>query len=485
MAQKPSHEEATFPANRLKVQTLERKQSLVALRKSKDLFQKTPESVSDAIFVLGDGTPPIIIDCNRGAEKVFGYTRQEMLFRTSGCLHISDVASQDFQKLLHPAIGEEGVFHLTDFIMKRKDGTPFHTEHTVVALNNEEGLAVGWVSVVRDTTGRKRCEAALRVRERQYRALFEDSKDAVYIATREGNYIDVNRAFMDLYGYTREEISNLNSLSLWANPEDRSTFLTELEKHGAIKDFEAKVCRKDGTELDCLLTSTALRDDDGTVIGSQGIVRDVTEMKRNQQELHRTLGCLRDSMEGTIQAIALTVERRDPCTAGHQRRVADLARAIAQQMRLSKNAVDGIRLAGMIHDLGKISVPADILSKPGRLTEYEFALMKTHPQVGHDILKEIEFPWPIAQITMQHHERMDGSGYPRGLSGDEILLEAKILSVADVVEAMVSHRPYRPALTLDEALEEIARKGGALYDPDVVAACLRVFSENEFKFRPV
>ncbi len=139
-------------------------------------------------------------------------------------------------------------------------------------------------------------------------------------------------------------------------------------------------------------------------------------------------------------------------------------------------------MAGVIHDLGKISVPSEILSKPGKLTEIEFSLIKTHPQVGFDILKEIEFPWPIAQIVYQHHEKMDGSGYPQGLSGEKILLEARIMCAADVVEAMASHRPYRPALGIDVALEEIKKNKGKLYDPDVADACLNLFTENKFKF---
>ena len=180
--------------------------------------------------------------------------------------------------------------------------------------------------------------------------------------------------------------------------------------------------------------------------------------------------------------MALTVEMNDPFTAGHQRRVANLARAIATEMGLSRERVDGMRMAGFIHDLGKLSVPGEILSKPGRLTEIEFNLVKTHPQVGYDILKRVESPWPVAQIVLQHHERIDGSGYPTGLRGDEIMLEARILAVADVVEAMSSHRPYRPALGIDRALEEISRNRGLLYDPSAVDACLKVFTEKGFKF---
>ncbi len=187
-------------------------------------------------------------------------------------------------------------------------------------------------------------------------------------------------------------------------------------------------------------------------------------------------------MRGTIQAMAMTVEKRDPYTAGHQRRVANLARAIAKEMGLSKEQIAGIRMAGIIHDLGKISVPAEILSKPGELTKNEFEIAKEHAQVGYEILNEIEFPWPVAQIVYQHHERMDGSGYPNGLSGEDIILEARILGLADVVEAMASHRPYRPALGIDKALEEIQQNRGTLYDPEVVDACLKIFNKKGFKF---
>jgi len=187
------------------------------------------------------------------------------------------------------------------------------------------------------------------------------------------------------------------------------------------------------------------------------------------------------AMEGIIQAMTLTVESRDPYTAGHQQRVANLSYFIAKKMGLSEDQADGIRMAGRIHDLGKISVPAEILSKPTRLTDIEFALIKTHPQVGYNILKGMEFPWPIAQMIVQHHERVNGSGYPQGLSGGDILPEARILAVADVIEAMASHRPYRPALGVEKALEEIPRNKNILYDPTVVEACMKLFSDDGFE----
>jgi GAF domain-containing protein/PAS domain-containing protein len=209
--------------------------------------------------------------------------------------------------------------------------------------------------------------------------------------------------------------------------------------------------------------------------------QEIAERKRAEEELQRALERLRKAMGGVIQAMALAVETKDAYTAGHQRRVANLARAIAAEMGLSPEQIDGIRMAAVIHDLGKISVPAEILSKPIGLNDLEYGLIKIHPQVGYDILKEIEFPWPVAQIVLQHHERMDGSGYPQGLLGEEIILEARILAVADVVEAMASHRPYRPPHGVDKALEEISRNRGILYDPEVVDACLKLFNEKGFK----
>ncbi|MEQ1673763.1 MAG: HD-GYP domain-containing protein, partial [Candidatus Nitrotoga sp.] len=180
---------------------------------------------------------------------------------------------------------------------------------------------------------------------------------------------------------------------------------------------------------------------------------------------------------------AAIVEMRDPYTAGHQVRVADLAMAIAKQMGLPDEQAHAIHLAGMVHDLGKIQIPAEILSKPGKITGIEYSLIKFHPQAGYDILKGINFPWPIAQMVLQHHERLDGSGYPQGLKGDAILLEARILSVADVVEAMSSHRPYRPGLGIEVALAEITKQRGIYFDPQVVDACLVLFREQHYSVK--
>jgi len=217
-------------------------------------------------------------------------------------------------------------------------------------------------------------------------------------------------------------------------------------------------------------------------------IRAVLEKKRLQREgkkaeeaLHRSLASLRKAMGGIISVVIYAVEIRDPYTAGHQRRVADLARAIAGELELPAETIEGIRVASVIHDVGKISVPAEILSMPRKLTDIEYRLVKEHVAIGYNILKDIEFPWPVADIVRQHHERLNGSGYPQGLQGAEILMEARILAVADTVEAIASHRPYRPAYGLDVALNEIAANRGVLYDADVVDACATLFRDKGFQ----
>lgn len=208
-----------------------------------------------------------------------------------------------------------------------------------------------------------------------------------------------------------------------------------------------------------------------------------SKLKQAAEELRSNMDRFQKAMEGSVQAIALLVEMRDPYTAGHQNRVADLSCAIAWELGLSKDRIYGLQMASVIHDLGKITIPGEILCKPGRLSGPEYEMIKTHAQSGYDILKKIDFPWPLADIVLQHHERMDGSGYPNGLSGEAIMMEARILSVADVFETISSHRPYRPSLGQEKALGELSDNSGGLYDPDVVSACLNLVEDGRFQFK--
>jgi len=331
---------------------------------------------------------------------------------------------------------------------------------------------------------RKRAQAALRESEERFRNIAELLPEIVFETDMNDRITFINKMGIEGTGYSDEDFKSGLSAGELLIAEDRERVGKNISKvlHGEKSGGnEYTALRKDGSTYPIAVYSSPIISE-GKPIGMRGIIVDITERKRAEGELRRTLEKLRGALGGIIQAVALTVETRDPYTASHQRRVAHLARAIANEMGLPEDQIDGIRMSAAIHDLGKISIPAEILSNPGRLNDLQWGMIKTHPQAGYDILKTVEFPWPVAQIVLQHHERLDGSGYPQGLSGDEIMLEARILVVADVVEAIASFRPYRPALGVGKALEEISQHRGVLYDPEAVDACLRLFTEKGFTF---
>lgn len=333
---------------------------------------------------------------------------------------------------------------------------------------------------IRRAVEKRGAERALRGSEEKYRELVENASEIIYAHDLEGNLISLNPATARLYGYTREELLQLNIAQI-VDPDYLPVALNEIDTKSEAATRtppQELLTRSKDREPIWLEVNTRLVTRDDRPVGVECIARDITARKRTEDELQRSLERLQSTLEQTVHALAAAAEMRDPYTAGHQKRVADLATSVAATMGLGEHQARGIHLAGLIHDVGKIHIPAEILSKPARLTKTEWNLVKTHSQAGHDILSPIEFPWPVAQIVLQHHERADGSGYPQGLTCDETLLEARILTVADVVEAMVSHRPYRPALRLEEALHEISHNRGSLYAPDAVDACLKVLAER-------
>ena len=316
--------------------------------------------------------------------------------------------------------------------------------------------------------------------------LIESLKNSyfMYSCGTNGEITYVSPSVANVLGYTKEEFLEIvNKSSHYFSMCEKYAVPSEESLNGnKTEPYEIQIPHKDGSPCWLEVSEFPICNEDDEVDRVECIFHNVSDRKKAELSLQTSVEKLRKSLAGTIQAMALTVETRDAYTAGHQRRVTNLARTIAQSMGLSEDEVDGIRMAGVIHDLGKISVPAEILSKPGKLSDLEFSLIKTHPQTGFDILKGIDFQWPIASIVLQHHERLDGSGYPQGMTGTEIMQEAKIMAVADVVEAMSSHRPYRAALGTDAALDEVTSNKNILFDAEVVDHTVELFTKKDFQF---
>ena len=322
--------------------------------------------------------------------------------------------------------------------------------------------------------------------EAKFRDLVESSNDWIWEINEQFVYTYSSPQVFELLGYTVEEIigkTPFEHMLPEEAAEHRETLNALARERKPFRQLQIATRHKDGRTVFLETSGAPIVDVQGTFRGYRGIDRDISERKRAEEERRVIADMLGRTLSQTIDAIAAMVESRDPFTAGHQRRVAALSCAIARKMGFSADKIHGIGLAATIHDLGKIHIPAEILSKPGKLSKIEYDLIKTHSQAGYNIIKDVQFPWwPVGQMVLQHHERLDGSGYPQGLKDKQILPEVKILAVADVVEAMMSHRPYRPSLGVDAALEEISRQRGVLYDPEAVDCCIALFRDNSFDF---
>jgi len=335
------------------------------------------------------------------------------------------------------------------------------------------------------------------------------SSDAVYSSDSSGIITTWSTGAERILGWEREEIIGQSVAEIL--PEDfierEVPMLKMLFEDGVVTWHRTFNLRKSGEAFPTEASITLLREPDGSPGGFLTVLRDRShqvqiedELKRIRDEMEARTGggagagageggngerakqdAIRTAAEATVSALAAVAERRDPYTAGHQKRVSQLASAIAREMKLPDDQIEGIRIAGILHDTGKVVIPGEILSKPSSLSEFEFGIIKTHPRVDSEIVEGIDFPWPVSRAVLQHHERMDGSGYPSGTRGEDIIVEARILAVADVVEAMSSHRPYRPALGIDKALAEVVQGRGVRYDADVVDACVTLFKEKRFE----
>jgi PAS domain S-box-containing protein/putative nucleotidyltransferase with HDIG domain len=330
-----------------------------------------------------------------------------------------------------------------------------------------------------DVTGIKASQLQAVESERQYRMLLENAQEGILGVDAEARFTFANPQLENMLGYPEKELVGRCFFDLIV-PSDSEAARQSFEqgKQGHADKIELRFLNRDGASIPTLIKANPVFDGDGKFVAGVGLVDDLRRIKSIEDELREQTKRLGTVWHQTIAAIAYAVESRDPYTAGHQRRVQQLAMVIAKEMDLSEQELSGLKIAALVHDIGKISIPSEILSKPGHLNPLEYQLITSHSKAGYDILRPIEFPWPIAEIVYQHHEAMDGSGYPRGLKGEEILLEARILAVADMVEAVSSHRPYRAALGTEYALQELNKARGLKYDTEVVEACVHVFSKG-------
>lgn len=366
----------------------------------------------------------------------------------------------------------------------RKDGVRVPVEVFAHVVHDDEGKVIYYYSFVIDMTEPKKTEKLLRESELRFRTLIENATDLIMLLNAEGEIVYLSPSAERIIGFKPEDLTGARIFDSF-HPDDykdaSTSFANAVKIPGPATRALFRLRHRDGSFRYLEGIYNNLLDD--PIINAVVVnARDVTDARLTEGELKQSSERLRKATEGTIETLARLIEARDPYTSGHQRRVAGLAGAIAKEMGLSEAQIEGIRFAALIHDVGKTVIPSGILNKPAPLSDIEFSLVKTHPKIGYDILRSIDFPWPVAEIVLQHHERLNGSGYPGGLSGCKIILEARILGVADVVEAMASHRPYRPAHGLNKAMEEIASHRGILYDVGVVDACIEVITRKGFTF---
>jgi len=316
-----------------------------------------------------------------------------------------------------------------------------------------------------------------------YREIIENAKDLIQIINIDGSFEFVNPAWEQTLDYTQIDREKIDFYHIVVDSELEKVkqVVHDLQNGLTVNTIETCLKSKSGN-LVFVEANIVPRKSEGNYIGASFFFRDITYKKSIEKALTLSEQNLREVFPRIIKSLSSTVEIRDVYTAGHQTRVANLAQQIAQTMSLPSDEIEGIYIAGLLHDIGKIAIPAEILSKPSKLLDLEFSLIKTHVVVGYEIIKQIQFPWPVDTYLLQHHERNDGSGYPNGTKKEDILLGSAILIVADVVEAISSHRPYRPALGIDFAISEISKNKGILYDVNVVEACLTVLQDENFSF---
>ncbi|MBN1856627.1 MAG: PAS domain S-box protein [Dehalococcoidia bacterium] len=436
-----------------------------ALRESEQRHRTLVEQSMDAIYIgRPDGK---VMEVNQAWLDLFGYVRGDLASANAIDFYVEPSDRDTFVR----EMTEKG-FVQDEVLYKRKDGTVFHCQRAQVALKDERGNVLAYQGILRDVSETKQSLRELRRSEERYRALFEQSMDAISVVAPDGTALDVNQAWLDLLGYSRDDLDGFNVIDVYANPRDRDELLSRIAETGNVRDV-VHVRKKDGTPMTCQRTVVVQRDGEGAMVACQAVLRDVSLETRAYDRLEEAFI---DLVETTSRAM----ESVDPYTVGHQRRVARLAELVGRRLGLSDSRLQGLYVGAMLHDVGKLSLPSTILTKPGKLSVHEWNLMRSHPRRGYDILMHSNLPWPIEIMALDHHERLDGTGYPGGKSGEALSLEVRILGVCDVIEAMSSDRPYRPARSPGEVISEIMEGAGSKYDPEVTQAALGVISDGLF-----
>lgn len=455
----------------------ERKQAEEALLESEKKYRSIFENAVEGMF---QSTPEgKLITVNPSMARIFGYdSPDEMIHQVSSIgiqLYANERDRRTFQRLLREH-GIAGGFEATFF---RKDGSVLWGTLNVRAVKDSADNVICYEGTFEDITPRKKAEEELRKSEAKYRNIFENAVMGIYQVTPDGRYLSANPVLARIHGFTSPEemLESVGDITqLYVDPSRRAELKRIMEEQGFIKGFEIIMRKKDGSLHWVSNTAQAVRDSQGTILYYEGTIEDITSRKLAEESVKQ----LKQMLLGTLEALSQAAEIREPAIKGHHKRVLNLSAAIARAMSLDDEQIDSLRMAALVHDIGNVSIPSEILSKPGSLSEMEYNFVKLHPRSGYDILKETGLPYPVAEIVLQHHERMNGSGYPQNLKGKDILIEGRILAVADVVEAMASPRPYRPARAIDEALDEIRKNKVTLYDAQVADTCLTLFKAKKF-----
>ncbi len=465
---------------------LERQYRLIeeALYQSEKRYRLLAENAGDAIWTINLQQEPTYI--SPSIKNLLGYSAEEVMakkmseiFSPASMEYVTQILRIEIEKTepKDPSLSRSFEVELI-----HKDGSTVPVELTCKFLLDDAGNATEIITSAHNISDRRQIFDRLKQNEEKYRNLIENLKEAIYCIDVNGLITYISPTIHTILGYTPEEGTGKYFWDyIHSDDKDRAVehFKTSLKR--AVEPIECRFLTKAGDIAWFYCSSVPVIHGD-KVAGIQGILLNITDYKRREKELTLANEKLLNTISSTIQVIASIIELKDSYTAAHQLRVTKLACAIGRELNMTHDQIDAVRAAGLVHDIGKLSIPVRILNKNGAINQIEYEMIKRHPLTGYELLKPVEFPWPVAEIVLQHHERLDGSGYPHGLTADEILPEAKVLAVADVVEAISARRPYHEESTVSYVLEEISKKKGILYDSNAVEACLRLFIEKKFTF---